>query len=49
MKGNKMNTEKQFPMVIQFLDTKKIKAIFSYEQLKKHMGQPITIVKNNMI
>ena len=40
-----MKTSYHFPMTIQFVDTKKIKSIFSYEQLKKHMTQPIVVLQ----
>ena len=45
LKGFFMKTAYHFPMTIQFLDTKKMKSIFSYEQLKKHMAQPIIVLQ----
>lgn len=33
-----------FPFAIQFIDTKKIKHIFSIEQFEKHKKQPIVIL-----
>lgn len=37
-------TDMLFPIAIRFVDTNKIKQVFSYDELRKHIGQPIEIV-----
>lgn len=45
----KMKTKHFFPMVIRFLDTGKVKTVFSLQELSKHQKQPITIIHNSHI
>lgn len=40
-------TQAMFPMIIQFMDTKKVKTVQNYEQFQKHSNQPIVVLSHS--